>query len=1621
MRTKTKYSPEASDWIMETIQTIERQYPNQFDKEVYKILSTTQNKSSLRHKKRLSKILKNTMTYKGKYAVFDKLYHPNPELRAQALIYLKENYDKLRDTDKEIIKSSFMERLNDDNVKVVEETLSVIEKTSIVDKDDLKPVLINLLNKCVKLREDWDSISKKVIMMLVNVSDPNDWEPFLALFPSLILKSKYELKFCKKILKRDYFSKHPVYKTGISKILSSHDHDGFVKIFLKTLQANGDVHNLKSFLEVLKKQPEDKTTTYHKYVSFLILSSLLPKNSTLEVGAEILESLQAFTNNVVDIFDKEGTVVDYLEAAQSKVPVHGYLRCVRSIFKKITKPEWKLSTRDFSETNSENTFFLYVVNLVITNENYLKVFLDYFCKGLQEKVNTILNFCGCQNGILKSNFVTDSLTYLKEFLAKMDPGKAKQLLFIEENTALSLLILLHNPNNEIRRQIFEVMKFFVDITTRKSSSYYYLFEGLLKHQEEIIVDSEQVPLIIFNILDPTNTKGKKHVADLNSIRNRLIKMLSEDEYPLYMKCGILKLTSLINTYDILEESSKLSLKILQENVDEVKGFKSDILIGAVNRIHEKVVKKINLDSSSWNLIENYIKNDKTKVFIEDTNVITPSPLVLNHLDKEILKVFEESIMAKLLDVIIEIASVAQNPEVLPAASKIFKHIDLDAQLVLDQLTKMKEVQSPKLDSSKKKIRGSIIPTVDILDTLEWKKGLTVLEFIQDKKKIRNTNALLPVLFDLLKKCLDFDEQIAVEYPKQLLLSSILNCCEKSQEDFPESVFNMELIVQCIRISQNPQTHHHALLVLAHTAQLIPNQVLHHMMTIFTFMGSSVLRHDDAYSFQIITKIINTIIPILVEDNQENNIAKVLRVFVDVLLDVPEHRRMPLYQRLLEKIEGKENLYLFLLLVFESQVLNSNNQKEIAQKRLEIAADLCRTFPPDTVIYTCIKLMKYLQNLPDEKEEVKEVDGAFNITTHTAKDFRHFKYLLVKFVANLLGSHEFVNQIAALNEDEELALENLFKEMIINTLQYIQRISKVVEKNANTPQEQYWKVLLNLTHDILDSINALVTPQMFLLVTKGLMVHNLANVRRRILELLNNKLQYDVQFFAECDKNEIFSLIPPIISIIEKLTSDIEHEQEVIIQTALLSLKLLVKSQARENPSKFVPVLQFITLVMKSGKAQNNVLASLILCLAELCVHMRALALSSLPDFMPAVIKILKQQKKEETPSVLLKSVITTIDKILDSLALFLSPYLQKLLFELTILITKWNLSADEHKTQPLVTRINNIKQKMGSLIPLRVLLQAVVESFNMLVSKKCYSAIGELMDILSETLNNLKGRDVNNSLADLTNFFLEALKFRTEHESSSDSDNMEKHIIKAFTIVILKLSESSFRPIYYKLYDWAVRSEIKSERIITFYNLSSHMAESLKGLFVLFAGHFVNNAAQVLDACNTVKNTELYFEDDAKNVLLLENVLKTLNAVFLYDTQRFVSKDRFDVLMQPLVDQLENTLGGLESLEERNRNLLTPCIVNFSIATADDSLWKQMNYQILLKLRHNEAKIRLVALHCLNEIVKKIGEDFLPLLPETIPFLAELLEDEDENVEKACQQAVREMEKVLGEPLQKYF
>uniref|UniRef100_A0A672FD37 HEAT repeat-containing protein 1 n=1 Tax=Salarias fasciatus TaxID=181472 RepID=A0A672FD37_SALFA len=333
----------------------------------------------------------------------------------------------------------------------------------------------------------------------------------------------------------------------------------------------------------------------------------------------------------------------------------------------------------------------------------------------------------------------------------------------------------------------------------------------------------------------------------------------------------------------------------------------------------------------------------------------------------------------------------------------------------------------------------------------------------------------------------------------------------------------------------------------------------------------------------------------------------------------------------------------------------------------------------------------------------------------------------------------------------------------------------------------------------------------------------------------------------------------------------------------------------------------------------------------------------------------------------------------------------------------------------LSLRLASLRSTLATRLPPRVLLPTLKPLLQQ-------HGLGALMSIL---------KDFHQS--ELTAFFLTALDFRAQHCQGDleKTSQVEGSVIDALVAMVMKLSEVTFRPLFFKLCDWSKSSS--SERLLTFFRLCDRIAERLKGLFVLFAGNLVKPFSELLRRSDSAHTDDPLFTSDSgeqKTCLLLRYVLDCLHKLFLYDTQRFLSAERGHA-----PPRLENMVGGEQEYQQRVTQHLLPCGGQFSVALADDSQCKTLNYQILLKTQtpglqdiftqHTPTlpppQVRFSSLLMLMEVASKLKENYMVLLPETIPFLAELMEDECEEVEQQVQKVVQEMENILGEPLQSYF
>ncbi|XP_013379865.1 HEAT repeat-containing protein 1-like, partial [Lingula anatina] len=1252
----------------------------------------------------------------------------------------------------------------------------------------------------------------------------------------------------------------------------------------------------------------------------------------------------------------------------------------------------------------------------------------------------------------------------------------------------SLLVSLTSVYPPVREAALMILGAVKEKCPADASPYMVVVSRLVHAKEELITDQHHLSQtlgVLFSkikkaedetgeLLSPKKKeKSKAKKGLLQAALGSLLHCVVGQETPRHVVTGLLKCLKEVHSEDMLNQL----LPVMQDILHRASTTQHHLSPNDATSL-ELILTKFNAETSAL-----LARNDQSvKLFLKALQldkVVCPGKLAPGEMAiKQVTKEFFSSIPSAdvqqlILCALIDLWTDGSTVATATLVTKALKGLSLQAEQIALELNKLDQqagaVSTVREAKRARRMSRPNVPSEEDTAPMErrgWRRVTLILEMLQNKKKVKNIHLLIPIFFGLISKLFEVDDTSSTEYVKQLLLSCILHACQKLSPDgkpideslVSEKQFNVELLVQCIRSSDNPQTHRHALLLLSMAAGLFPDHVLHNIMAVFTFMGANIMRQDDAYSFQVITKTLETVIPALIKASEQQEkvqhvVSDVLRVFVDASPHIPDHRRLPLFTKLAETVGTEKFLWIMVVQMLESHITKGAQKTDEQENKppaghvhqdIEFCLHVVHSFSPRVQVVCCHQLLQYLAKLPQDKEEdtattsktrtprnvtkKKTKNKLFDTETHTAKQLRHFKYTLANVISVLLSSETFISQLVELEETDVTSMQPLYQTLLEEDLRYITQVAHCLEAHTHSNTAKFWRALLHKGYDILEKVNALLPGNVFVTVVTGLMQNELATVRRKAMDMLNNKLQQQQTPFTQEEQSALLNLIDKLVSVAAatNLTdSDGGEEQAVNRQTALYSLKLLCKCLGKDGPAAFTKLFVLSTTIfLESGASTASpVAASALLLLAELCSVLKAHAIPFLPRFMPGLLKVLQNEENLLSNDLLLLSAVTTLHKVVESLPHFLSPYLEEVLLRVVQLSC---LESEDHHKSQLHLRLRAVRHNLSTVIAPRVLLPAVTHCYDSVVQQQ-KSCIIPLMSILEGHLSSMSKDDLNSHHNQIVTFFLTALDFRMNNQNLPMLDilKIEECVIKPVIAMIMRLSEATFRPMFFKLFDWATRLETTKDRLITFYRLGNCISEKLKGLFSLFAGHIVKNSANILNDNNTYKTAEPYFGEDPraeeKASQLLQYVLDCLHKIFLYDTDGFLNKERFDTLMQPLADQLENLQGGEGCYESRVNDHLVPCIAQFAIAAGDDGMWKPLNYQVLLKTRNISAKVRFAALRVIEEFNTKLGEEYMTLLPETIPFLAELMEDESEEVEHKCQEVVTQMEKVLGEPIQKYF
>ncbi|XP_008297346.1 HEAT repeat-containing protein 1 [Stegastes partitus] len=573
-------------------------------------------------------------------------------------------------------------------------------------------------------------------------------------------------------------------------------------------------------------------------------------------------------------------------------------------------------------------------------------------------------------------------------LGNQPDATLEQLAAADSPVVPSLLCCLLSPVREVRRAALSALT----ALSGASSPFQPITERLLKTSEEIIAD----PAYLIQLLgvlhaESSSRKSKKLQASMH----QLLTSVQATSCPSYSSAALLAALGNVSGQSVLSALLPILDRLLETGPD------TPTLLRDEARLMQLVLGKFDeasapLLAQDQNCLDLFIRALRTPNQ-QHPDVPSCQIIALEQITKSFFSALgDEKVQQKLLSQMFDLLVESRSPAVANAVSSSFKGIAVDGQLVANELA---PPQKPTVSVTVQQTRRSRMAQRKPAESVgpeggavSWQRVTLILELLQHKKKLKRAQTLVPVLFSLLARSLEpgSADHTNMEYTKQLLLSCLLNICHRLSPDggpvaadvLDEEKFSVELVVQVIRASDVPQTHHHALLLLGTAAAIFPEKVLHNIMPIFTFMGASLLRLDDAYSFRVIDKTVQMVIPALIKAHQQSDgsssshmvavVTRIVHVFVDALPHVPEHRRQPILSQLVTTLGPAHFLWVLMLLLFKqhaTQTEGSASEKDEALDRdVDFWISLCCHFGVSDQLTSLISILNFLLQLPDDKDD-----------------------------------------------------------------------------------------------------------------------------------------------------------------------------------------------------------------------------------------------------------------------------------------------------------------------------------------------------------------------------------------------------------------------------------------------------------------------------------------------------------------------------------------------------------------------------------------------------------------------------------------------------------------------------
>lgn len=942
-----------------------------------------------------------------------------------------------------------------------------------------------------------------------------------------------------------------------------------------------------------------------------------------------------------------------------------------------------------------------------------------------------------------------------------------------------------------------------------------------------------------------------------------------------------------------------------------------------------------------------------------------------------------------------------NESSLPVeATELLRALPLSTDILLSFLNQLptaaKLADKPPASKRRRVSHGEIART-----NLQGSEELTsaiakvtfVLQLIDDSNPGEHT-PLLAGLFNALAELQHFKVQVGSElgYLQGLVLSSLLAITSTYQKDrslkLPRSAVRADLLVDCVQKTSSPQLQNSALLIIASLADIAPELVLHSVMPIFTFMGSSVLRQNDEYSAHVIKQTISKVIPPLVASLRKQKgdpvvgAAELLLSFVAAYEHIPAHRRQGLFISLVRTLGPEDFLYALIAMLADKY-----SGKE-AESIKTFVVELSGAFGIDVQLHTAAKLLDLIDDILKPKPTISNLLLSPSDSKH--RDPHRMALAQLNLLPPLLSQERLARQADELLDRDDMESSNI-GELWASLLKHILVLATSVKAE---------KRLHNACGDVLESILGLLSTSKYVKHVENLLSEPDEDLRRKILRSLEVRIDQESRNNVQARQ--------AMLAFLPQLTAIIRESQDVFYKdTAILCVDKISEKYGKKDLEAVAAAAETIASDHCLGQDDAQLRNRALLCLTSVVDILREGIVPVLPIAIPKALSYLEESIEED--SRLHNAAYGFITALVEHLPYMVTgDYLDRLL-EVSNKSAEADVGDEAEESRKLCLRF----------VAKRVDAKAVFAS----LEKNWESAAGEgpfalreHVTVLSTAIESHTKAAVAKNSTTLSAILLQAFDLRRtsgtlgeDLYSAEDIDELEGLVNAVAIKMIYKLNDATFRPIFSRLVEWGSTGLPKKEkvgrtlRLQSLFSFLTAFFSNLKSIVTSYASYILDSLVSVLKSANP---------DDALSTELWRRALKTLVECLKYDQDDFwQSPTHFDALAPTLTAQLLH--ASTLPVEE----CLIPAVVELAAAADSADHHKELNSAILKHMRTSSASVRLAAVKCGQGLTDRLGEEWLSMLPEMLPIISELQEDDDETVEKETHRWILKIEGVLGESL----